>query len=254
MESEYADEPFSDTESAPRRESSGRLLKLQLPSFNLNLKSAMVLDRTVKKVTINKTKFTKVRLRGMGINDLDAMRLAIGLRGNTSVTLIDLGYCNLTAAGAQSLFEALRKNKTLKFLFLDGNKIGKKGARAAAEAILDGKLALTVLDLNGNNIGAGGAKLIARALSSSKTTLEALDLGGNRIRDEGAEEVSKALQNSNSKLRKLGLERNGIGNGAAKLLAEFLYHNRTLRRLDIRGNRISDEGISAFYAEIVHPV
>ena len=206
--------------------------------------------RILNRVKSNDPKITKICLRGQrNIDDLDALKLAIALRGNTNVTSIDLGGCHLTSEGAKCLFKTLRKNSTVRILRLDGNSIGNKGAKAAAEALLKGKLLLTRLDLSENGIKVDGATSLAGALCVCE--LERLDLGGNEICDKGAEEIASTLY-LNTKLAKLGLDGNEIGSGPAKLLAEALRHNGTLLCLDLRANLIGKEGVKAFTETIAH--
>ena len=224
--------------------------EITLDSFHKRIaaevKSTKALARVVSRVRGNDRKFTEVCLRGSGIDDLDAMKLAIALRDNTTVSSIDLGNCNLTSAGMISLFKTLRKNSTVRTLSLDGNRIGRKGAKAAADALRGSKLALRSLNLSGNKIGVDGARFLAVSLSSPDVcTLEHLDLGMNRIENEGAKEIALALY-TNNKLKKLSLNGNGFGTDPAKMLATALNHNETLRSLNIRANPIGEEAVKSF--------
>ena len=184
--------------------------------------------RIINRAIANDGDFTEVCLRGSGIDDLDAMHLAVALRGNTTISLIDLGNCNLSWEGAKSLFQTLRKNSTVRILLLDGNRIGRKGAKAAADALRGGKNTLQSLNLIGDNIEVDGDRFIANALLSPDVcTLKHLDLGMNRIEGEVSKDIALELY-GNSKLTKLALNGNRIGTDPAKMLAAALYHNETL--------------------------
>ena len=200
-----------------------------------DITSARAFDKIINHVLVNDSKITVLSFRGRQVDDLDAMKLAIALRGNTHVASIDLGDCNLTSEGAKSLFDSLRKNGAVRKLWLDGNRIGKKGAGAAAVALRNRKNALQTLDLSSNRIGSEGAGYIAKALSSGDVLdLTVLNLGNNGIGGKGAEEITNALY-AFTKLTKLRLDRNEIGSGHAKMLAVALRHNGTIRCIDLIG-------------------
>ena len=74
-------------------------------SFHKRFESAKDFVCIVNRARANDRDFIEVHLRGLGIDDLDAIQLAIDLRGNTTVSFIDLGNCNLSWAGAKSLFQ-----------------------------------------------------------------------------------------------------------------------------------------------------
>ena len=221
--------------------------------FMADFKSARSLVQASNQVRSNDKMVTKVHLRGHGraMNDLDAKELGMSMRSNTYVTLIDLGDCDLTCAGAGSLFRALGRNPSslVTTILLDGNRIGKAGARAAAEMMLasreNGGARLTHLDLWGNRIGPEGARVIAEALRSPEAALETLEVGCNGIGDGGGEEIAVALR-SNATLARLGMGGNGIGCGPAATLADTLRCvNRTLCHLDLRSDPVGEGAVQA---------
>eukprot|EP00812_Abedinium_dasypus_P011919 NODE_545_length_1486_cov_445.815514.p1 GENE.NODE_545_length_1486_cov_445.815514~~NODE_545_length_1486_cov_445.815514.p1 ORF type:complete len:428 (-),score=147.61 NODE_545_length_1486_cov_445.815514:186-1349(-) len=150
--------------------------------------------------------------------------------------------CDLGDRAAEALAEALKTNKTLEWLLLQGNNIGDDGAKALAEALKSNDT-LKKLFLDNNCIGSYGAKALAEALKSNDT-LEKLYLGRNRIGSDGAEALAEALK-SNDTLKTLFLGNNCIGSYGAKALAEALKTNKTLQILDLRSNRIGSNGAEA---------
>ena len=212
------------------------------------VKCAKAFDRIVGRVSVDAFSVTKVRFRGEPLDDLDVMKLAFALRGSTYVVIIDLGNCSMTSDGAKYLFDTLRKNSTLKTLKLDGNRIGRKGARAAADALHFGRLSLTHLDIARNKIGPDGARDLSGFISNPRSCLEYLDLSDNGIGD-AAINIATRMQSKlllNTKLTTLKLSRNGIGSGGASALAAALRDNSTLQKLCLCQNPIEEEGGLAF--------
>ena len=93
------------------------------------------------------------------------------------------------------LATALKGNDTLTSLNLHDNDIGDEGAKALATAMKENEnIKLTSLNLRANNIGDEGARAIATAMKENeKIKLTRLNLGLNAIGDEGAKALAMAL-------------------------------------------------------------
>lgn len=84
----------------------------------------------------NDASLTVIRLRGKHIDSEEMMILANGLRQNTTVTHLYLGFNNIRNEGVKALAEdCIRHNETLTHLSLVTDRIGKDGAEALAEAV-----------------------------------------------------------------------------------------------------------------------
>ncbi|CAJ1358738.1 unnamed protein product [Effrenium voratum] len=156
-------------------------------------------------------------------------------------------------AQAAEISPVLRGNASLTALNLGGNRIGDQGIMALFPVLLQERL--SVLHLHGNHIGDGGATILAEAVKASESLRE-IYLGDNCIGDIGAEALAAALAKSGHGLglSKLQLMKNSIGDKGAAKLAEALVQNQTLCELDLSRNQISIQGLARLQdAEAGHP-
>ncbi|ESL08753.1 hypothetical protein TRSC58_03539 [Trypanosoma rangeli SC58] len=108
---------------------------------------------------------------------------------NHTVTTLDLSMCDMQDEAAEEFFHALKRNRCLKHLNVDGNYIADKGATAAAECVQN----LETLHMSCNIIQDKGAIAIASFLRKS-STLKTLNLRANRITFYGAYKLISALE------------------------------------------------------------
>ena len=100
---------------------------------------------------------------------------------------------------------------------------------------------LHTLELGTNMIGAKGAKYLSQ--SKVLTNLKSLNLFYNKLGNEGVKYI--AVSNNLLSLSSLNLSDNNITDEGAKYLAKFLPLFTNLVRLDMRLNKIKDEGKEA---------
>ena len=163
--------------------------------------------------------------------------------GLVTEKVIRLGYKNRKAIDFRDkdldvLVEVLQKSDVLEELHLYGNRL----------TLADGKFThalannntLRWLFLNDNKIGIEGAKRLADALKVNKT-LKKLYLGANKIGDEGAKLIANALM-ENESLEEFSLDRNNIGDEGAKSLADCFMVNRSIHEVNLNHNIITDDG------------
>ena len=181
----------------------------------------------------------------LSFNDISAAgatSIAEAIKVNKTLTNLDLSFNDISAAGATSIAEAIKVNKTLTNLDLRGNDVSAAGATSIAEAIKVNKT-LTNLDLSFNDISAAGATSIAKAIKVNKT-LTNLDLSFNDISAAGATSIAKAIK-VNKTLTNLDLSFNDISAAGATSIAGAIKVNKTLTNLDLRGNDISAAGATS---------
>ncbi|GAB4815992.1 hypothetical protein N2152v2_003038 [Parachlorella kessleri] len=156
------------------------------------------------------------------------------------IKALDMGNNTITAVGAAALADLLRGNNSLTDVNINMNDVGDDGAFQLAASLKDNRT-LKTLDVGGNNIGPDGGKALAAALRGNES-LQTLELGYNPIGPEGAKAFSDLLKyDMKVETLKLGWCKIGAGEGA-KAVADLIMFNTTLRTLDLRGNGFGNDG------------
>ena len=168
--------------------------------------------------------------------------------------------------GAGQLASGLATNRSLRSLHLCRNEVGCEGAGLMAPALAQ-NATLETLSLEWNQIRADGCRALISACRDAAVT--ELDLGWNGVRDEACAAISAALRDGSAPLRELKLHNNHVSaEGGAVLCAalEVLdaleltsqlpcltpvsplslpYISQVLDALDVSGNPLANEGVSA---------
>lgn len=217
---------------------------------------------------------SQLNLRFNGFADAGTHVIAAGLQGDTAARLrwLDLSFngvgidgatsignalqepscvlerlnlkCNNVAEdGAEAIAEALRINKTLKWLELGVNNIENGGTWELADCLEDNHT-LEYLGLSGNGITAEGIEFFPSAMRKNNG-LRSLDLGMNKLADDGAKAVATMLTSSQGEghdclLSSLCIDQNGITDVGADALATALGGNARLMNLRMRTNFVSE--------------
>jgi Ran GTPase-activating protein (RanGAP) involved in mRNA processing and transport len=178
---------------------------------------------------------THLDLSSNKIGSLGAKHIADFLEVNNTLTHLDLSYNDIGNFWHKELFTVLEVNNTLTHLDLSNNNIGSLGENQIAD-FLKANNTLTHLNLSCNKIGNLGEKYIADSLKVNNT-LTHLDLSHNDIGSHGYNGIVAALE-VNKILTHLDLNHNKIGNLEEKHLADFLKENKALTHLNLSHNRI----------------
>ena len=156
------------------------------------------LDRACRRLRNNDRTLLELDLSDNDkIRDEGVTALALALKGNTTLEVLDLGSNKISDEGATALAIAIKGNTTLHTLSLDKNQISDKGATALAYA-MPGNRTLQRLYLHYNQISDEGATALAQAMKGN-TTLRVLNLINNQISDEGVTAL-ESLSDGNTKL------------------------------------------------------
>jgi Ran GTPase-activating protein (RanGAP) involved in mRNA processing and transport len=202
------------------------LRELCLRGNSLTAVGATVLARAMADP---KCRLEHLVLGSNNIGDAGATALAALLRGNITLSALDVSGNGITAPGAVCLAAGLTRNRTLTHLNLDFNAIGPTGAAALAAALPHS--GLVSLELEWNGVKDAGATTMAFALHATPaSTLRHLGLASNGIRAGGAILLAGALRGSG--LRSLVLAGNALGLGALTLAAAVRTATQ-LRVLDL---------------------
>jgi Ran GTPase-activating protein (RanGAP) involved in mRNA processing and transport len=182
---------------------------------------------------------TKLKLFNSELSDADVKDIAMALKDNHTLKVLDLSYNTISAAGAKDIAMTLKDNHSLTVLDLSHNLISDAGTKDIAMVLTDNDT-LTELNLGHNQVSAAGAEDIAVALIENRT-LKVLNLANNQISDAGAKDIARALKDNHC-LTLLDLGDNQIIAAGAKDIAIVLKDNNTLLLLDLSYNTISAAG------------
>jgi hypothetical protein len=143
---------------------------------------------------------------------------------------------------------ALRGNSTLTEVELSGNAMGNTGARALSDALRVNS-SVKRLDINKNGLTADGGRALGELLASPMCTgLQELNVGFNSLNDEGAAHIFDALR-LNTTLTSIDLRCTNIVSIGSKL-ANGLAHNNTLTSLGLAQNGINDQQVETLATTI----
>lgn len=157
-----------------------------LKSINLN---RPILFTRQEETTVHMAKMLKVNVRLREIHlahydmrDFGAERLKENLIDNLMLTHLDVRSNNITRDGAKQLAILLKRNTPLELLNLAYNRIEDDGAVALAEALASYNTNLTSLVICSNNIASEGLCSVARAMRSNGS-LRAIYIWGNKLEE-----------------------------------------------------------------------
>ena len=185
---------------------------------------------------------TNLNLSRNGISNAGATSLGEAIKVNKTLTNLNLSRNGISNAGAISIAEAIKVNNTLTNLNLSFNGISDAGATSIFET-MKVNMTLTNLDLSQNRISYAGATSIAEAIKVNQT-LTNLDLSQNRISYAGATSIAEAIKVNNT-LTNLNLSYNGIYDAGATSIAEAMKVNKTLTNLKLSGIPICHLGVTS---------
>ena len=168
---------------------------------------------------------------------------------NEKIT-VNLHYCSLGDTGIKILMQSLCRNLDPHTeitghldMHIDRNGITGEGASYIAEALKTTR-ALRKLNLRGDRISDKGLQYIVEALITNTSLIE-LRLGGCflKITEENGPALTEMLQR-NKTLRKVDLSGNkDVPDNAASFIIEGLKKNTTLKTLNLWRCSITDEGV-----------
>ncbi|KAM7060138.1 NACHT, LRR and PYD domains-containing protein 11 [Molossus nigricans] len=165
---------------------------------------------------------------------------------------ISLMKCDLKASAYEEIASLLISSRKLKKLTLSKNPLNDHRVKILCDALLHPDCALESLVLSGCFFTGDACRQIAFALKSNPN-LKSLELGSNHIGDAGMELLCDSLTHPNCKLENIGLEECMLTSACCASLASVLIGSRTLRKLNLLGNKLGDEGIVQLLEGLGHP-
>lgn len=162
------------------------------------------------------------------------------------VSTLDLSYNDVDDAGAKALGRGIAATPNLTTLVLRGNALGAQGVASLVEGLGEAAVpsALAKLDLNLNPLGDAGGVVLAKFLETN-TTLSSLDVGNCEFGDVTVIALCSALCADNATLKSLNMENpriRSIEDETCVHIAKMLARNSTLTSLDLGKHRIRDHG------------
>lgn len=137
-------------------------------------------------------------------------------------------------AGAMQVADALKNLKNLKELHIYQNFIRNEGMFEVF-ASLQGCQNLEFVDVQDNYVKEQTASNLANLVKSNKN-LKNLNLSDCNMTEEENEVLLDALEEANLALEKVGFNYNSLSSEQAKRFLNILLQNKSIKRLDIKGN------------------
>ena len=183
----------------------------------------------------------------LGTGDFTA--LAEAIKHNSIITELNLSANELGPGDCTALAEAIKHNSTITRLDLTYNKLGTGDCTALAEAIKHNST-ITQLDLSWNKLGSGDCTGLAEAIKRNSTITQ-LDLSGNELGSGNPAALAEAIKH-NSTITQLDLSNNQLGTGDPTALADAIKHNSTIIQLDLSNNQLGTGDCTALAEAIRH--
>lgn len=177
---------------------------------------------------------------------------------NNKIKVLDLHNTAVFDEGAKHLFDALKTNRCLDFLYLDANGITEIGASYIAEyfdyLVINNLKGITSLWIDMNKIGDEGVKQICKSLKNYKY-LERISFGSDGLTDECIDTIVECLANHDKLLfldlgmykstSDMGLVTNNIGDLGAIKLCELIKQTKSIKYISIIMNGLTNVGLEA---------
>ena len=174
-----------------------------------------------------------VCLREGALNDHKISYLFQGLTRSSSIETMHLYRNDLSVAAVRCMVPFLQNANNLHSLNLHGNNLQSEGFNLLLRALNDSPIKRL-------NVKRCSIESIEIDIEQTPRHLEFLDLSGNDINSDGCREVAKLLQGGDATLRELDLKDNKIDDEGVEILVDALQKNLSLGGLSLRGN----DGIS----------
>uniref|UniRef100_A0A2K5ZDF8 NLR family pyrin domain containing 13 n=1 Tax=Mandrillus leucophaeus TaxID=9568 RepID=A0A2K5ZDF8_MANLE len=158
------------------------------------LSDALLQNRSLAHLNLSKN-----RLGDEGVKFLCE---ALG-RPDCNLQSLNLSGCSFTREGCRELAIALKHNHNVKILDLGQNDLQDEGVKLLCEALKPSHRALHTLGLAKCNVTTACCQHLSSVLSSSKSLVN-LNLLGNELDHDGVKMLCKALRKSTCRLQKLG--------------------------------------------------
>lgn len=202
-------------------------------------------------------------LSGEGLDSRHLEQLANALTQNNTLNKLDLSNNWFYDEGAEIILKALKDNTTLKSLSLNNNFLVGDNVNSFIH-LLHANHHLTDLSLTNNFIVQPNINVLLNSLKENKT-LKKLKLGNNHNDSNlpftywpATIDAIVALINKNNTLESLDISSlsptDGFNQPLAEQLARALAENKTLKKINLSGHHLTDEGTASIVTALInHP-
>ncbi|KAJ3268515.1 hypothetical protein HDV01_002693 [Terramyces sp. JEL0728] len=175
------------------------------------------------------------------LDQQDAIELASALKTNKSLKILNLNGNRIGDAGVEAIIDSLNENKTIKQLNFGSNGLTDKSIVKISEFLSTNTSVISIC-LFQNEIGNEGALALANMLTKNKTVVS-LYLYLNKIQTHGMLMLAKSIS-THPALQTVWLDHNPITETCMACVVQLLKRNKTLTALEIT---YDDNGTSTFY-------
>ncbi|XP_040267330.1 NACHT, LRR and PYD domains-containing protein 12-like isoform X7 [Bufo bufo] len=222
-----------------------------------------------------------LRLGANGLPDTSCIQLASGIRNNPSLKILDLSVNRLSGPHFSDLMEALSSPACrIEELHLANNDLRDTSCIQLASVIRNNP-SLKILALSGNRLSGPHFSDLMEALSSPACRIEELRLGRNDLPDTSCIQLASVIRNNQSlkilvlsnnylsgphfsdlmealsspacRIETLRLGYNHLPDTSCIQLASVIRNNRSLKKLDLSGNRLSGPHFSDLMEALSSP-
>eukprot|EP00928_Gymnodinium_smaydae_P071662 TRINITY_DN55197_c0_g1_i1.p2 TRINITY_DN55197_c0_g1~~TRINITY_DN55197_c0_g1_i1.p2 ORF type:complete len:435 (-),score=141.07 TRINITY_DN55197_c0_g1_i1:132-1436(-) len=163
---------------------------LSLPYFSAGDEGCNSIARYIRENVLLKN----IDLRGNNIRADGLVVLAHSLRSSTNITSFCLKWNHVGSheRGIRALCDVLRGNTTITNVDLRNNKIGPECGPLLGEMLRDNR-GITHLDLSWNDLGVEGGKALLTGIQANQTIIDC-QLSGNRIAEDTLHSIAFVLR------------------------------------------------------------
>lgn len=229
-------------ENAPRptRESvlrrlSDALLRKSLTLIDLSQRGLRPSDaRLVKLALLQNSNLSVLKLGYNNLSDEGIITLASGISTHSALKSLDVGFNNVgnegCAALASAIMSAASNGGSLHTLYLAGNCITKEGAFALSEIYKEG-VGIRRLHVTGNKFGPDGVHVLVQAMIHQQETIENTHHSNSTLSEN----------RDNGEIEELFLGGTGMGSFGCESVANLLAVSKTLRVISLANCYIGDK-------------